>query len=51
MPANGAAVGSSVTIAGSAGDDRGVANVRLGIKQVATGRWWNGTAWQAQRPR
>ena len=33
-------------MAGTAADDRGVANVRLGIKQAGTGRWWNGTAWQ-----
>ncbi len=45
-PANGATVASSVTMAGTAADDRGVANVRLGIKQAGTGRWWNGTAWQ-----
>ena len=36
-----------VTITGSAADDRGVASVRLGIKQAATGLWWNGTSWQA----
>lgn len=36
-----------VTLAGTAADDTGVARVQLGIRQSATGAWWNGTGWQA----
>ena len=47
-PANRAQVPSPVTITGGATDDRGVASVRLGIRQVSSGLWWNGATWQAQ---
>lgn len=46
-PAANASVSAPVMITGTAADDRGVASVRLGIKQSATGLWWNGTAWVA----
>ncbi|KQP64511.1 hypothetical protein ASF47_11170 [Nocardioides sp. Leaf285] len=46
-PAAGASVPAPVSITGSASDDRGVASVKLGIKQSSTGLWWNGTTWQA----
>ena len=47
-PANNASVASPVVISGTAADDTGVANVRLGIKRSATNQWWNGTTWQTQ---
>lgn len=47
-PAANAVVAAPVTISGSAWDDTGVANVKLGIKQNGTNLWWNGTGWQAQ---
>ena len=45
-PANGALVGSPVSITGTADDDVAVAQVRLGIKRASTGEWWNGSTWQ-----
>ncbi|MGB0100782.1 MAG: SMP-30/gluconolactonase/LRE family protein [Nocardioides sp.] len=47
-PSANAAVSAPVTFTGSAWDDTGVANVKLGIKQGGTNLWWNGTGWQAQ---
>jgi DNA-binding beta-propeller fold protein YncE len=47
-PANNAAVAAPVTLTGTASDDKGIASVKLGIKQNSTGFWWNGTSWQAQ---
>ncbi len=46
-PANNAAVPRPVTITGTAADDKGVATVKLGIRQNGTNLWWNGTAWTA----
>lgn len=46
-PASNATVNPPVTLTGTAADDVGVASVRLGIKQVDTGLWWNGSSWQA----
>ncbi len=46
-PAQGATVGQPVLISGTAADDVGVFDVRLGIKSTTTGLWWNGTAWQS----
>ena len=37
-----------MTITGTAADDKGVANVKLGIQQKGTNLWWNGAGWQAQ---
>ena len=45
-PAANATVPAPVTITGTAADDNGVANVKLGIRQNNTNLWWNGTAWQ-----
>lgn len=45
-PAANATVPAPVTLRGSAWDDTGVANVKLGIKQNGTNLWWNGTSWQ-----
>jgi len=46
-PAVSAAVPPPVKLAGTAADDTGVAAVRLGIRQNATGLYWNGTDWQS----
>ena len=42
-------VPAPVTITGTAADDKGVASVKLGIRQNGTNLWWNGTAWR-RRP-
>ena len=44
-PANNASVPAPVTMTGTAADDKGVASVKLGIRQTGTNLWWNGTAW------
>jgi hypothetical protein len=45
-PAEGATVPSgTVSIQGSANDDKVVAAVRVGIQDTATNLWWNGTGW------
>ena len=36
-----------LTFSGSATDDTGVSEVRVGIRDTANAQWWNGTGWQA----